>query len=89
MLIFVTFKMNNCHYCPQIASLPPFQPTPPAAASVTPNPGPRVAAPRPAHPGGALFSTFDWLIVVIVLAIAALIYRRFGVDLDDGQEELR
>jgi hypothetical protein len=36
-----------------------------------------------------LFSTFDWLIVVIVLAIAALIYRRFGVDLDDGQEELR
>ncbi len=48
---------------------------------------------RPAEQIGAAanenwFSTYDWLIALIVLAIAALVYRRFGgADLDhEGQK---
>ena len=84
-----------------MASLPPFQPTPSATTAAAArttgagveNQNPARAVRRPAEQAGAAahenwFSTYDWLIALIVLAIAALVYRRFGgVDLDhEGQK---
>ena len=64
----------------------------PSGAAVE-NQNPARAVRRPAEQAGAAahenwFSTYDWLIALIVLAIAALVYRRFGgVDLDhEGQK---
>jgi hypothetical protein len=82
----------------QIASLPPFQPTPHVAntpatsttttttttSSVTVQNRP-VLRQAPAAAPENWFLTYDWLIALIVLAIAALVYRRFG-GFDDLQK---
>jgi len=64
------------------------------SGAVTENQNPAHSVRRPVEHAGAAahenwFSTYDWLIALIVLAIAALIYRRFGgVDLDHESQKL-